>query len=128
MEQRTPITVQIATLTFADGHRLSQIISAAGYQIVGTSSSLKEAIAIQIEHRPTVAIIDASLSTTPGVDVIQALRQVDPDCWIVVSLAPMQLHFQTPAIVAGANELLYRPYTAAKVVRAIQGSDQPRAA
>lgn len=122
------ITVQIATLTFADRYRLSQIISAAGYEVVASSSTLGEALLVQSRERPAMAVIDASLSSAPGVDVIGALRDIDPDCRIVVSLAPMQLHFQTQAVISGANELIYRPYTAAKVVRALQSAMIPHAA
>jgi len=122
------ITIQIATLTLADRHRLSQIVTAAGYEVVATSSNLDEALSAQSEAHPMIAIIDASLSTTPGVDVVRAIREVDADCRVIVSLAPMQLHFQTPAIVAGAAELIYRPYTAAKVVRALQSAVTPSAA
>lgn len=122
------ITIQIATLTLADRHRLSQIVTAAGYQVVATTSTLVEALSVQAALHPKLAIIDASLSATPGVDVVRAIREVDADCRVIVSLAPMQLHLQTPAIVAGAAELIYRPYTAAKVVRALQSAVTPRAA
>jgi response regulator of citrate/malate metabolism len=63
--------------------------------------------------------MDVSLSSNPGIGCVLALQDVDPDCRIILALAPMQLHFLSDAVHAGVAELLYAPYSAKRVRNAI---------
>jgi DNA-binding NarL/FixJ family response regulator len=53
-------------------------------QLVAQAESGKQAIELFREHRPDIALVDLKLPDIHGVDVIKAMREIDPEARIIV--------------------------------------------
>lgn len=64
---------------------LSALLGHRGFEVVGQTESVEEALLIQDLYAPEVALVDLDLGPGPnGIDVATALRRVNPNIGIVM--------------------------------------------
>ena len=64
---------------------LSALLTHRGFDVVGQTESVEEALMLQDVYSPEVALVDLDLGPGPnGIDVATALRQVNPNIAIVM--------------------------------------------
>ena len=64
---------------------LSALLAHRGFEVVGQTESVEEALMIQGLYSPEVALIDLDLGPGPnGIDVAAALRKVNPNIGVVM--------------------------------------------
>jgi DNA-binding NarL/FixJ family response regulator len=73
---------------------LSALLTHRGFEVVGQTESVEEALMIQGLYSPEVALVDLDLGPGPnGIDVATALRKVNPNIGVVMLTTFMDPRF-----------------------------------
>lgn len=135
MSQRTPA---VTRLLIADGDRdtltaLEQLLLLeTSVQIVGTATSLHDALFVAEQKMPDVALIAAGAIGADALQVAQAIAERVPATRVVMVLSKAQAtaEFLQRAMAAGAREFVIRPFDGEELLetlRRVAQSSQPPA-
>ncbi|HUD26578.1 MAG TPA: response regulator [Burkholderiaceae bacterium] len=106
---------------------LGRALSARGFTVHSAASSA-EAIA-QLDSdggiRPDFAILDLNLGGSSGLKLIGAVRQVNPECRIVVLTGYASISTAVDAIKLGADQYLAKPVEVDAIVRSLTDVQTP---
>jgi len=97
---------------------LKEILTSAGYDVVGESGRGDEAVQLVEEHQPDLAILDIKM---PGLDGLQAARQITSRHQVAVILltAFSQRDLIEEARDAGVAAYLVKPFQARELLPAV---------
>jgi response regulator NasT len=97
---------------------LKEILTSAGYEVVGESGRGDEAVQLVAEHQPDLAILDIKM---PGLDGLQAARQITSQYQVAVMLltAFSQRDLIEEARDAGVAAYLVKPFQARELLPAV---------
>ena len=97
---------------------LKEILTSAGYEVVGESGRGDEAVRLVEEHQPDLAILDIKM---PGLDGLQAARQITSRHQVAVILltAFSQRDLIEDARDAGVAAYLVKPFQARELLPAV---------
>ena len=97
---------------------LKEILTSAGYEVVGESGRGDEAVELVAEHQPDLAILDIKM---PGLDGLQAARQITSRHQVAVILltAFSQRDLIEDARDAGVAAYLVKPFQARELLPAV---------
>ena len=102
----------------------------SGYEVT-TAAGGREAIALGRERRFDIALVDIYMPDLNGLEVLHALREIDPRLRVIVLTAQGSLEIALRAIEEGAFEFIAKPYAIeemlALVERAAGHPDTPSA-
>jgi DNA-binding NarL/FixJ family response regulator len=91
-------------------------------EVVGAATGGKEAVALAVDHKPDVVLMDLEM---PGIDGIEATRQIrgaQPDVNVVVLTAFSDRHRILAAIDAGAVGYLLKDAEPDELIRGLQAA------
>jgi two-component system, response regulator PdtaR len=99
---------------------LKEILTSAGYDVVGESGRGDEAVQLVAEHRPDLAILDIKM---PGMDGLRAAREITSQYPVAVMLltAFSQRDLIEEARDAGVAAYLVKPFQARELLPAVAG-------
>jgi AmiR/NasT family two-component response regulator len=99
---------------------LKEILTSAGYEVVGESGRGDEAVELVAQHRPDLAILDIKM---PGMDGLRAAREITSQYQVAVMLltAFSQRDLIEEARDAGVAAYLVKPFQARELLPAIAG-------
>ena len=93
-----------------EGPRTSiRVVFQKDYNVLLASNG-KDGIALAIEHKPDVAILDILMSGMSGVDVLRELKSLDEDIEVIMLTAYETLETARQALRLGAREYLNKPF------------------
>jgi len=94
-----------------------------------TAEDGTDALALYYERREEIALVitDLSMGGMDGIQLVRALRKVNPQVRVVVSSGHFQKENTTILGALGVKQFLDKPYTAAKLLRAVQTALAPQA-
>jgi two-component system, response regulator PdtaR len=97
---------------------LKEILTSAGYEVVGESGRGDEAVAMVAEHEPDLVILDIKM---PGLDGLQAAREITSRHQVAVMLltAFSQRDLIEEARDAGVSAYLVKPFQARELLPAV---------
>jgi AmiR/NasT family two-component response regulator len=97
---------------------LKEILTSAGYDVVGESGRGDEAVELVAEHQPDLVILDIKM---PGMDGIQAAREITSQHQVAVMLltAFSQRDLIEEARDAGVAAYLVKPFQARELLPAV---------
>ena len=97
---------------------LKEILTSAGYDVVGESGRGDEAVELVARHRPDLAILDIKM---PGLDGLQAAREITSKYRVAVVLltAFSQRDLIEEARDAGVAAYLVKPFQARELLPAV---------
>ncbi len=97
---------------------LKEILTSAGYDVVGESGRGDEAVEMVAEHEPDLVILDIKM---PGLDGIQAAREITSRHQVAVMLltAFSQRDLIEEARDAGVSAYLVKPFQARELLPAV---------
>jgi AmiR/NasT family two-component response regulator len=97
---------------------LKEILTSAGYDVVGESGRGDEAVQLVAEHQPDLAILDIKM---PGLDGLQAAREITSQHQVAVMLltAFSQRDLIEEARDAGVAAYLVKPFQARELLPAV---------
>jgi len=90
---------------------------------IRTTGSIDQALVLAGEQRPDLVITDVRLAGESGLDLIEPVRQVLPDCTVVIVSAYLSVALTVAAIRKGAHLALFKPVHPAEILRHIGSAD-----
>jgi pilus assembly protein CpaE len=91
-----------------------------GIVVCGTAIDGEHAIQEALHRRPDIAVVDAALTGMDGIQVTEMLAQFVPDAGVIITSLEGESDLIRRAMLAGAREVLTKPFKGTDLVTAIQ--------
>ena len=99
---------------------ITDILSQAGYDIVGEAESGAQAVQRYRELRPDLVTMDIVMPDMGGIEAVREIVKHDPDAKILMCSAMGQQALVVEAIQAGAKDFVVKPFQPSRVLEAVQ--------
>ncbi len=99
---------------------LKDIVSKAGFEVVGEASNGKEAVEKYRELKPDAVTMDITMPEMNGIDAVKEIKKTDPNANIIMVSAMGQQAMVIEAIQAGAKDFIVKPFQPARVIEALK--------
>ena len=99
---------------------LSDILSHAGFSIVGEAQTGTEAVAKYKELQPDLVTMDIVMPDMGGIEAVRAIVAEYPDAKILMCSAMGQQSLVVEAIQAGARDFVVKPFQPSRELEAVQ--------
>ena len=97
---------------------LRQILEAAGCEVAEADNGL-DALERYFLDKPDVVMLDLVMRGMYGLEVLQKIRELDPQARVVVVSADIQTSSQDLAGEAGASAFINKPFDRAEILSAL---------
>ena len=108
---------------------IGQVISQQpDMEVTGAAASGEQCVAMFRQHHPDITVVDLQMGAMNGVEVIRAIRAIDPEAKLIVLTMYIGDEDIHQALSAGASAYLYKNTISddlVRVIRAVHGSDTP---
>src|ERR1043165_8140095 len=94
---------------------LRKILEPAGHEIVEAAEGIL-AIERYFLDRPDLVLLDLNMTGMYGIDVLNKLREMDPEARVIVASADIQRSTQEMAQSGGAAAFITKPFTSEQVL------------
>jgi two-component system chemotaxis response regulator CheY len=98
---------------------LSEILTQAGYQVVGEAADGQEAIDKYITTRPDLVTMDIVMPMMSGIEATRKIMKLDKTAHVVIISAMGQENLVMEAINVGARDYVLKPFSAAEVLKTL---------
>ncbi len=98
---------------------LKDMITKAGYEIVGEAANGKEAIEKYKELNPDIVAMDMIMPEMNGIEATKEIMRLDPNAKIIVCSAMGQQMMVIEAMQAGAKDFIVKPFRQDKVIEVL---------
>ena len=99
---------------------IAQVLTAHGFEVVGTAATGEDGVALARQTRPDVALVDLGLPKMSGEDVIATIRQELPKT-ACIALTAVDIPARVLAAMrAGASGYILKPFHAADLTKAVE--------
>ena len=99
---------------------IADILTQAGYKVVGEAESGVEAVRRYQELKPDLVTMDIVMPEMGGIDAVREIVKQDPQARILMCSAMGQQALVVEAIQAGAKDFVVKPFQPARVLEAVQ--------
>jgi two-component system, chemotaxis family, chemotaxis protein CheY len=99
---------------------ISDILSEAGYRVVGQAANGVEAVEMYRDLKPDLVTMDIVMPDMGGIDAVREIVKDDPDARILMCSAMGQQALVIEAIEAGAKDFIVKPFQPSRVLEAVQ--------
>jgi two-component system chemotaxis response regulator CheY len=99
---------------------ISDILSGAGYEVVGEAETGLQAIQRYRELKPDLVTMDIVMPDMGGIEAVREITKEDPNAKILMCSAMGQQALVVEAIQAGAKDFVVKPFQPSRVLEAVQ--------
>lgn len=99
---------------------IKNILSEAGYDIVGEAENGTVAVAKYAELKPDLTTMDITMPEMDGLAALKEIRGSDPTARVVMCSAMGQQSMVIESIQAGARDFIVKPFQPDRVLEAVQ--------
>ncbi len=99
---------------------IGDILTQAGYEVVGEAETGAQAVEKYTELGPDLVTMDIVMPDMGGIDAVREIVQKDPDARILMCSAMGQQALVVEAIQAGAKDFVVKPFQPSRVLEAVQ--------
>jgi two-component system chemotaxis response regulator CheY len=99
---------------------IADILSGAGYDVVGQAESGLQAVERYKTLKPDLVTMDIVMPDMGGIDAVKAIIALDPNARILMCSAMGQQALVVEAIQSGAKDFVVKPFQPARVLEAVQ--------
>lgn len=99
---------------------ITDILTQAGYEVVGEAESGSQAVERYRELRPNMVTMDIVMPDMGGIDAVREIVKIDPEARILMCSAMGQQALVVEAIQAGAKDFVVKPFQPSRVLEAVQ--------
>jgi len=99
---------------------ISDILSQAGFEVVGEAESGVQAVEKYRELKPDLVTMDIVMPDMGGIEAVREICKTDPDAKILMCSAMGQQALVVEAIQAGAKDFVVKPFQPSRVLEAVQ--------
>src|SRR5215204_2574782 len=98
---------------------LRRIVESAGYEVVEAGEGAA-GIEQYFLEKPDLVFLDLTMKDMYGLDVLEKLRQLDPEARVIIASADIQDSTREMVSAAGANAFINKPLSPEKVLQALE--------
>jgi two-component system chemotaxis response regulator CheY len=98
---------------------LKNMLTDAGYEVVGEAPNGQTALQMAKETNPDLVTLDVILPDNTGLDVLKGIKQDNPDMKVVIVSAVGQEVIVNEAIENGALAYIVKPFSEDKVLETV---------
>lgn len=98
---------------------LKNILSGAGYEVVGEGENGVQAIEKYKDLKPDMVIMDMIMPEMGGIDAVREIVKLDPAAKVLMCSAMGQQALVVEAIQVGARDFIVKPFQPAGVLEAV---------
>ncbi|MDB4882634.1 MAG: Response regulator containing CheY-like receiver, AAA-type ATPase, and DNA-binding domain [Gemmatimonadetes bacterium] len=95
---------------------LRRVLEREGITVAGVASTADEVLALYMESVPDVVLLDLNMPGAKGLDLLSALRELDPTACIVICSGAGDSEMRTEAHRLGAAEWVLKPVFTSSLV------------
>jgi two-component system chemotaxis response regulator CheY len=99
---------------------ISDILSQAGYEVVGEAESGNQAVQRYQQLKPDLVTMDIVMPDMGGIEAVREIMKLDPSARILMCSAMGQQALVIEAIQAGAKDFVVKPFQPSRVLEAVQ--------
>jgi two-component system, chemotaxis family, chemotaxis protein CheY len=99
---------------------IGDILSRAGFEVVGEAETGLQAIDRYRELRPDLVTMDIVMPDMGGIDAVREIMKEAPEARILMCSAMGQQALVIEAIQAGARDFVVKPFQPSRVLEAVQ--------
>ena len=99
---------------------IADILSQAGFEVVGEAESGVQAIEKYRQLKPDLVTMDIVMPDMGGIDAVREICKEDPDARVLMCSAMGQQALVVEAIQAGAKDFIVKPFQPSRVLEAVQ--------
>ncbi len=99
---------------------ISDILSQAGYEVVGEAETGAQAVDRFKELNPDLVTMDIVMPGMGGIDAVREILKIAPSAKILMCSAMGQQALVIEAIQAGAKDFVVKPFQPSRVLEAVQ--------
>ena len=99
---------------------LKNILTGAGYEIVGEAENGAKAIEQFKALKPDLVIMDIIMPEMGGIDAVREILKVDPAAKVLMCSSMGQQSLVVEAIQAGAKDFIVKPFQPSNVLEAVK--------
>jgi two-component system chemotaxis response regulator CheY len=98
---------------------LKNMLTDAGYEVVGEAPNGQTALQMAKETNPDLVTLDVILPDNTGLDVLKGIKQDNPDMKVIIVSAVGQEVIVNEAIENGALAYIVKPFSEDKVLETV---------
>lgn len=99
---------------------ISDILSQAGYEIIGEAETGVQAVEKYKQLKPDLVTMDIVMPDMGGIDAVREIMKIDPNAKILMCSAMGQQALVVEAIQAGAKDFVVKPFQPSRVLEAVE--------
>ena len=99
---------------------ISDILTQAGFDVVGEAESGVQAVDKYRQLKPDLVTMDIVMPDMGGIEAVREICKTDPDAKILMCSAMGQQALVVEAIQAGAKDFVVKPFQPSRVLEAVQ--------
>ena len=99
---------------------LKNVLTEAGYEVVGEAENGAVAVSRYRELRPDLTTMDITMPEMDGLAALKEIRAGDPSARVVMCSAMGQQSMVIESIQAGARDFIVKPFQPDRVLEAVQ--------
>jgi two-component system chemotaxis response regulator CheY len=99
---------------------VSDILSQAGFTVVGEAENGKQAVEKYQQLKPDLVTMDIIMPEMGGIEAVRKITQLDPGARILMCSAMGQQSLVQEALQAGARDFVVKPFQPSRVLEAVQ--------
>ena len=99
---------------------ISDILTTAGFEVIGEAETGREAVDRYKELKPDLVTMDIVMPDMGGIEAVREICKVDPDAKVLMCSAMGQQALVVEAIQAGAKDFVVKPFQPSRVLEAVQ--------
>ncbi|MBE3574852.1 MAG: response regulator [Firmicutes bacterium] len=99
---------------------LRDILTKAGFEVVGEADNGASAVKSYEELRPDVVTMDITMPEMDGIAATRKIRALDPNAVVIMCSAMGQQALVIDAIQAGAKDFVVKPFQPERVAEAVR--------
>ena len=99
---------------------LADILTQAGFAVIGQAKTGAEAVERYRELKPDLVTMDIVMPDMGGIDAVKEITKEYPDAKILMCSAMGQQSLVIEAIQAGARDFIVKPFQPSRVLEAVQ--------
>jgi two-component system chemotaxis response regulator CheY len=99
---------------------VSDILSQAGFTVVGEAENGKQAVEKYQQLKPDLVTMDIIMPEMGGIEAVKQITLLDPSARILMCSAMGQQALVQEALQAGARDFVVKPFQPSRVLEAVQ--------
>ena len=99
---------------------IKNILTDAGYEIVGEAENGTVAVSKYHELKPDLTTMDITMPEMDGLAALKEIRDQDPEARVLMCSAMGQQSMVIESIQAGARDFIVKPFQPERVLEAVQ--------